>query len=99
MRHDKSSTPVSLQEVPEDAPLPHLPSRRLWLWHLTEHPGHSRQDFLRTAIMQSHEYAKYLRICANFGLMIVKQEKLVLIADLQISKSPIGLTKKSGEAL
>ena len=25
--------------------------------------------------MQSHIYAKYLRICANFGLMNAKQEK------------------------
>ena len=36
-------------------------------------------EFLKSVIMQSHDCAKYLQICANFGLMNVKQEKLALI--------------------
>ena len=37
-------------------------------------PGDS--EFLKAAIMQSHNCAKDLRIRANFGLMSVKQEKV-----------------------
>ena len=38
-------------------------------------------EFLKAAIMQSHDYAKYLRISTNFGLMIAKQgEKMALIS-------------------
>ena len=33
-------------------------------------------EFLKAAIMQSHNCVKYSRICANFGLMNVKQEKV-----------------------
>ena len=32
-------------------------------------------ELLKTAIMQSHNCAKYLRICANFGLMNAKPKK------------------------
>ena len=35
-------------------------------------------EFLKAAIMQSHDCAICLRICANFGLMNMKQEKLAL---------------------
>ena len=31
-------------------------------------------EFLKAAFMQSHDCAKYLRICATFGLMNAKQE-------------------------
>ena len=31
-----------------------------------------RAEFLKAATMQSHYYAKYLRICANFGLINAK---------------------------
>ena len=31
-------------------------------------------EFLKAAIMKSHECAKYLRICANFQIMNAKQE-------------------------
>ena len=31
--------------------------------------------FLKAAIMRSHNYAKYLRLCANLGLKNANQEK------------------------
>ena len=37
-------------------------------------------EVLKAAIMQSHDCAKYLRICANFGLMNAKLDKLALIS-------------------
>ena len=37
------------------------------------HPG---AEFIKAAIMQSHDCAKYLRICSNLGLMNANQEKL-----------------------
>ena len=37
-------------------------------------------EFLKAAIMQSHDRAKCFRICANFGLMNTKPEKLALIS-------------------
>ena len=40
----------------------------------------SRTVFLKAEIMRSHNYARYLRICANFGLMNAKQDKLALIS-------------------
>ena len=33
-------------------------------------------EFLKAEIMQSHNFAKYVRICANLGLMNANQEKL-----------------------
>ena len=36
-------------------------------------------EFLKAAIMQSYDCAKYLRICAHFGLINAKQEQLHLI--------------------
>ena len=38
----------------------------------------SNSEFLKAAIMQSHDWAKYLKICTNFGLMNGEQEKLSL---------------------
>ena len=35
-------------------------------------------EFLKAAVMQSYDCAKYLRICANFGLMSAKQEKMAV---------------------
>ena len=35
-----------------------------------------KSEFLKAAIMQSHDCAKYLRICENLSLMNVNQEKL-----------------------
>ena len=32
-------------------------------------------EFLKAAIMQSHDCANFLRFCANFGLMNANQEK------------------------
>ena len=39
----------------------------------------SNTEFLKAEIMQSHDYAKYLRICANFGLVDGKHKKLAQI--------------------
>ena len=39
-------------------------------------------EFLNAAIMQSHDCAKYLRICANFGRRNAKQEKLALMSSI-----------------
>ena len=36
----------------------------------------AKSEFLKAAIMESHNCAKYLRICANFGLMNANEEKL-----------------------
>ena len=44
-------------------------------------PGpESRAEFLKAAITQSYDWSKYLRICAKFGLMNARQEKLAHIS-------------------
>ena len=37
-------------------------------------------EFLKAAIIQLHNCAQSLRMCANFGLMKAKHEKLALIS-------------------
>ena len=37
-----------------------------------------KEKFLKTVIMQSQDWGKYLRICSNLALMNVKHEKLAL---------------------
>ena len=39
-----------------------------------------RPEFLKAAIIQSHDCAQYLRICANVGLINAKHEHLALIS-------------------
>ena len=39
-----------------------------------------KPEFLKAAIMQSHDCANFLKTCANFGIMNRKKEKLALIS-------------------
>ena len=49
--------------------------QQLKLWQ----NSNSNLEFLKAANMQSHDCAKYLRICISFWLMNKKQEKLELM--------------------
>ena len=43
------------------------------IWHHSS--LNPETEFLNAAIMQSHNFAKFLRICANTGILSAKQEK------------------------
>ena len=40
----------------------------------------SKAQFLKVAIMQVHDFAKWLRICSKFGRMKAKQKKITQIS-------------------
>ena len=42
-------------------------------------------EFLKAAIMQSHDCTKYFRICANFGLRNAKQEEMSMSQSCLVS--------------
>ena len=42
--------------------------------------GVSMPEFLKVAILKSHNCGEYMRTCANFGLMNAKQDKLAHIS-------------------
>ena len=67
--------------------------------------GVSDAELLKVEIMQLHDCAKYIRICAKFGLMNAKQEKMALISHFcgiscvpmrkNINKKVLGAQKNS----
>ena len=81
----KVQTTSSLKKKKKYAILLVLPFDEISIQPELSSPPHFRikggyPEFLKAAIMQSHDCAKYLRICASFGLMNPKQERLALIS-------------------